>query len=58
MANEQEKEKDQAEADGNDNKAAGQPSITDILHSGGFHTVVTIESVTQLRRVDLGSLDE
>jgi hypothetical protein len=61
MANEQEKDDQYAEPHENDNKAAKQPSISDILRSGGFRTVSTIANVRQRRRYDpesdIGSVD-
>lgn len=55
MTDEQEKDTGQAEAHENDNEPAKQPSISDILRSGGFRTTYTIQNMRRLRRPDLGS---
>lgn len=55
MANEQGEDAQHAEVHESDSEAAGQPSISDILHSGGFRTTYTIQNMRRLRRPDLGS---
>jgi hypothetical protein len=54
MADEPVNENQQAKPNKDENKQA-EPSIFDLLHSGGFRTKYTVQNRAPLRRIDLGS---